>query len=184
MGVVTAAAARIVGAAGASVALAASTGMASAGDRNGGLIERLFPAGEGVGSSCYARRYDARHLRKHPRQTVTFLAISRRAKGGVEADGRVVLRLEAEVRGKRERFEGSIYCKPVAAGSRCHVEGDGGSLMLTSDNGRLRVEPGEQGIGLEGSVFISFGAAASDDRVLLLDRSEGAGACRPGRASE
>ena len=184
MGEVAAAAVRIVTAFAASVALAVSTGVAAAGDRPDNLVERLFPAGGGVGAPCYARRYDARHRGKHRRQTVTFLAVSRRARGGVESDGGIVLQLEAEVRGKRERFEGSIYCKPEGTGSRCHVEGDGGSLMLTPDKGRLRVEPGEQGIGLEGSVFISFGAAGSDDRVLLLDKTDDARACGPAQGVE
>lgn len=163
-------------------ALACSAGiMLPAGLAAAGPAEDQFPAGI---ATCYARRYDTRHLDKHPRQKVTFLAVSRRPKAETPPDGRVVLMLEAEVRGNRERFVGAIYCKPEGVGSRCHVEGDGGNLILSTDGRRLRVEPWEQGIGLEGSVFISFGAKGSDDRVLLLDKVSDPATCKARLESE
>ncbi len=155
-------------------ALGFAAGILMTGPAAAGPVEDRFPAGQ---TTCFARRYDARHLDRHPRQTVTFLALSRRPNGAVD-NGRTVLLLEAELRGKRERFEGAIYCKPEGVGSRCHVEGDGGNLLLRLDGGRLRVEPSAEGLGLEGSVFISFGGKDGDDRVMLLDKAGDPATCK------
>lgn len=106
-------------------------------------LKTLLPPGEDA-TLCLGRRYDAEHLREHPKQTVTevLLSIRYRPLKGEDAvleardDGGIEKRrfiydftLAAKVRGKKETLYASGDCSS-AEGIGCGVDCDGGGIDI------------------------------------------------------
>lgn len=145
---------------------------------------------------CYARFYDAAHLRAHPRQKVSSIRLVRdfptiRLERGLEAqreasEGRSAyfrLIVTYRDRGSR-RFVGSGSCRVVEGVVRCSSDScDGGGF-------RLRIEDRDTlliGDASEGAWFTTSGGCAggegrslnegADDRIFRLTRTP-VGRCR------
>lgn len=143
--------------------LAASTGLAMP-----ALAQSPFAAtfGAAGNSGCYTRAYDAAHLKAHPRQRVTSIAIAYRPvmqskQRSTAAKFEVAVGLR--VKGDRELYARVGYCQPSSGGFTCSLESDGGHITLTLDGSRgLRLTT--TSIRIEGNKrFIEVGGAASDD---------------------
>lgn len=137
-----------------------------------------FPASRAGEALCYARRYADGHLARHPKQTVTSVALLRR--GPSTSDNplpsqRFLIDVRVMVRGSKETYLGTAFCGASDGKSAsCQLEGDAGPFTIKAgSDGRLLLETGSGGIGFEGDDFIHIGAAGSDDRVFLLEKSSG-----------
>jgi hypothetical protein len=133
------------------------------------------------GEVCYARLYDAAHLKAHPRQTVGGIAVDFST---VNDDSRVnsaaAFELALSVRKGKDGgwFAASPTCKTVAGHFLCTLSGDNGAFTLTPASGGLafavvphagsgdaiRLEGGDTGIG--------FGKPRGDDLVFALARAK------------
>ena len=119
---------------------------------------------------CYARTYDAAHLRAHPKQRVTAIMI-RTAKADKSDDNRppksFVLGFAFRLKGRDEVFSMSAGCAHHGPGISCSLEGDGGRFDLTPSGDALKLT-GER-IELEGERTVSPDLAkGGDDRVFIL----------------
>jgi hypothetical protein len=144
-------------------------GTASAADVARGKIEALLPPTPGA-KACYARVYDADHLKRHPKQRVTEMVFFlhymtfEEAQGSEEAYYQYWFTLAAKLRDKPQRLYASGVCS--AEGPGCGVDGDGGGFDLEpQSNGALLVR-----LEREGGGFIVLsrpgGDGPEDDEVL------------------
>ena len=122
-----------------------------------GLLEDNFAGG----GACFARSYDRAHMRGHPDQTVTDIHLGT-SPSFSDRSAELVLSFGFTQRGGAT-YSGDAYC----TGTRCNIEGDGGSFRLAADGNALKLTVGEF-LGLEGEDGFSGDLAASDDRVFLL----------------
>lgn len=159
-----------------------------------GELARLLAPRPGAGI-CYARAYDADHLRAHPRQTVTdirfALAYHRHPVDAQTAqDFRVhgqrnyYFRLWVKQRGRPRPLVSVGECSPRGDGIVCTLDCDGGGvrvrresapgtiLISLGEGGRIRMS---QGCGEDDTVDLVPGA---DDRAFRLTQTEAA-ACPP-----
>lgn len=132
-------------------------------------------------TSCYARRYDARHLKAHPRQRVTAMTVARTTavrRGAetwpVEGD---YLMLTLTLRGKGGRqVSGGATCASMTEDGllRCWSEVcDGGAIQLSAaPGGRLKLELDRFSVtgcdGEDEAAEVTL-TAKTDDGVFLLD---------------
>lgn len=120
--------------------------------------ETILPGG------CFVRSYSEQHLKDHPQQQVTYIALS----PSPLSDGGAVEEIDLfiQVRSTDYQYHALAYCQPIAGGSLCSIEGDGGQFTLTPAKGRdlyLTVQPG--GLGLEGQTeTLRIEADRGDDR--------------------
>jgi len=139
------------------------------------LFETYFSKAAG-GKPCYARRYTADHLAKHPRQHVVAIEIDfqpANPDGVLNTAKGFELGFGVQKRGSSEWFTNSGYCATMADRFTCGLEGDGGRFTLRpASRGRLRLDLTGDGMAIEGanSVF-EFGGNKSDDNVFLLSRA-------------
>jgi len=91
------------------------------------LEERLAP---GKATSCWERRYDEVHLKKHPKQKVVAMRLS----ANREDDGRLVANLGINL---RKRIENGIFdyatfatCTAKGKAVACEPEWDSGSFTI------------------------------------------------------
>ena len=88
-------------------------------------LDALFPKGETV---CFARAYDAAHLKRHPRQTVTSVRLMR----GFQ-----------QVRDDHERAADEVYAELIvtyrSSGARRFL---GGASCLAQDDGTISCSAG------------------------------------------
>jgi hypothetical protein len=129
---------------------------------------------------CFERRYDADHLRAHPRQKVAamilFLRVSGFDKTGetvtVDAD-RIGYEFALSVRRRADR-------KPLTANGDCHgtdaircgVECDGGGFDLEKSGNGVTLKLSGEGVGLENDCDTSRGtfvAPGADDKTFRLE---------------
>lgn len=141
--------------------------------------------------SCYAHNYDAAHLARHPRQTVTRLALNylpENADSKPNTPARFELGFGFELKGHDGYYDGNAVCTTKGSGFDCSLEGDDGSFRLTPTGGGLRLSVVNRGgtdanadqINVEGSDdFGGFGRPGGDDLVFDLSPSQGA-ACAIG----
>ena len=103
--------------------------------REGPLAELVPPIPNR--SACFARRYDAAHLKAHPAQKVTAVAV-RILYHRHEADGTFTagqrnyyFTLTANLRGRKAALTSSGECGPRDGAIVCMVECDGGGFALS-----------------------------------------------------
>ena len=130
-----------------------------------GLLDDYF-----AGGACFARSYDRAHMRAHPNQVVTdiHLGTAPDFQGG---GSDVVLDF-----GFTQRQGTSYTAEAYCGGTRCAMEGDGGSFRLSAQGEALKLSVGDF-LAIEGSQDFSVDLADSDDRVFLLYPAK-ASACR------
>lgn len=120
-------------------------------------------------ASCYGRSYSPDHLKSHPEQRVTAMAIS---PDFAIADPMIGLWFATSLRGvPGGNFEGYAYCETGGPGQLlCGMEGDAGSFTLSAaKNGALLLEVGRYGISLEAdSGYVTLESHQGDDRSFIL----------------
>ena len=128
--------------------------------------------------ACFARTYDAAHLRSHPRQTVRFFSISTAGAEwrNVETGGGFVADVGVRFVGRRDTYRTAVVCNTSPRGGHCDVEGDGGSFEVSPSGTGLRIEV--RRIQMEGSRDFSPDVGDGDNRVIIL-RPAPRSACRP-----
>lgn len=134
------------------------------------LYGRALTQGE-LGWACFSRRYDEAHLRAHPAQNVTAMAMLAYRPDWEGADASIV-NFEVRLRDGREPVQFSGECRAAGAGSlSCGIECDGGSFgVRTSGTGAILVDlPVPPGLcdGEDGGTGQGFGP---DDRRFRLER--------------
>lgn len=140
-----------------------------------GLFDRL--SGSGAGSDpCFARSYDAEHLRRNPRQRVVAFHLVRERVDVPTENGprRFTVRVGFRLRGGSETFSTLAICTPAADGAACAGEGDTGSFRIVPSGEGLRVTIAR--LEVEGENGSSPDLARSDDRVFAI-RPAPASAC-------
>lgn len=118
-------------------------------------------------AACFQRHYDAAHLAKHPQQQVVDIALTP-AEGQIVSTS-LVVDIAVTLR-DGERYIGSAYCEPQAAGLSCGMEGDAGAFGLGLRNGGallLTVSP--LGMSFENDQgFLTLSGDSGDDRAFLM----------------
>ena len=164
---------------------------ATADDAPYARLKALLPPGDEA-QACYARTYDAAHLKKHPKQKVTDMVFFLRYSAFSEEeraltfsgqhghDFRYDFTLAAKLRGDAETLYASGECGSTSR-IGCGVECDGGGVeldpkahetgallvRLDRDYSFIRMTPG-CGDGEEDAVTLEAGA---DDKVFKLTKS-------------
>ena len=139
---------------------------------------------------CFARTYDAAHLRRHPKQTVKSVLFQIRyhrhdpAKEYPEGQRNYYFGMAAKVRGQTKTLYASGECVPGKGRIHCGVECDGGGVVVERDGSaglaisfsriseRIRMTVGCDGE--DNTVDLTPGA---DDRMFRLQRAN-LSACR------
>lgn len=123
-------------------------------------------------NACFARGYDDAHLAAHPRQMLQhfFLAAPGAEWAALNTPEQFHLGLGFSIRDSTDIFIGVAICTPRGEGAACGLEGDGGEFTITPQGARLRLDIAR--MELEGQEGFSPNLADSDDRVVLLDRSD------------
>ena len=153
--------------------------------QEGALREILEPVpGRKV---CFARTYDAAHLRKHPKQKVTAVVFQLKYykhdpdKERPEGQRNYYFDMSAKVKGRKKTLHTAGECGPQDGGAiRCFVECDGGGISIKRDRtpdgllvgfdrlGRLRMTVGCGADDEENTVDLTPGL---DDRTFRLDKA-------------
>ncbi len=125
---------------------------------------------------CFARTYDAEHLRRNPRQRVAAIHLVRERVEVAAENGprRFTLRVGFRLRSGTETFSTLAICTPAADGAACAGEGDTGSFRVAPSGEGLRLTIAR--LEVEGESGSSPDLARSDDRVFAL-RAAPASAC-------
>ena len=157
-------------------AVACGSGAAKADD----LYTRYFAGAEG-GKPCYARVYDAAHLKAHPKQTVRRIEIDFDTGERTDEKKNNAEDFQAGIgfmlKRSPEWYGQLLYCKSVAEHFECYLDADGGQIRLTPSGNALRLEVTGGGGGTDQIVaegakdFGEFGGKGSDDRVFILPRA-------------
>jgi len=130
------------------------------------------------GVVCYARTYDAAHLKAHPRQKTVALEIDMVAANPDDRPNtaeRFELGVGFQGRKGADWYTGNAICKTENGRMSCFLEGDGGDLKLTPlPDGSLKVETSR--IAIEGGsdaaeAFFEIEAGKDDDSVFILPRA-------------
>jgi hypothetical protein len=143
-------------------------------------LEKLLTPDAG-NKACYARRYDAAHLRAHPRQRIESVLLVLRATG-LDASGDIVTKSPERIqyqfamrikrRGEKRTLSTAGDCFGETA-AECVVDCDGGGVRLESAPEGLLVHLLENGVLMfsdcdGGGVWVRPGA---DDKAFALTRA-------------
>lgn len=156
-----------------------------------GALALIVPPKDGA-RACYARVYDADHLKAHPRQKVAAIGfrltyyIHEPDEFFPKGQRNYYFQLDARLRGGGKPLVASGECSPHPDGRsiRCGVECDGGGVIIRQRaggkvlvdlgaTGGIRMTQGCDGDDEEGAVELLPGA---DDKEFLLSR-QGDSAC-------
>lgn len=124
----------------------------------------MFPSD----ARCYARKYTADHLARHPEQRVTGMALRPDRQAAAPLLG---LWLTVTLRGAPGgTFEALAACENIEHTLYCTMEGDAGAFSIEPDKGKaVLVTTGSRGIGLENEAgFVTLERDRGDDRSFLL----------------
>jgi hypothetical protein len=93
-------------------------------------------------SGCFARTYDAAHMRGHPKQQVRRLWIE--IKDSPYDAGKTIFGMNLWLRGKPQIWRAGGVCEPDGQGWTCQPDTDGASKLLVAfRSGQLRlINPG------------------------------------------
>ncbi|MGQ3355215.1 MAG: hypothetical protein ACT6XY_15035 [Phreatobacter sp.] len=149
--------------------------LAATGAEAGPVFDRLT-GGRAGGDPCFARVYDADHLRNNPRQKVVRFHLVRERVEVAEENNRqrFTVRLGFRLRADRDTYETNAVCTGGGMAADCSGEGDTGAFRIVLAGEGLRVEV--ERLEVEGGRGSSPDLARSDDRVFLL-RPVAASAC-------
>jgi hypothetical protein len=149
--------------------------LAATGAEAGPVFERLT-GGRAGGDPCFARTYDADHLRRNPQQRVVRIHLVRERVEVAEENNpqRFTVRIGFRLRADRDSYETNAVCTGDGKAADCAGEGDTGAFRLVLAGEAVRVEV--ERLEVEGARGSSPDLAASDDRVFLL-RPAAASAC-------
>ena len=143
--------------------------------------KRMFAkqfAAKGKSYACFARRYDAAHLARHPQQKVEYMRLLVSAKMVAEDPAlNYAFSLGVKFRDQAENFSNGGDCghprasqeSPDALEIGCGIDCDGGGLTVAMTNGDKSVLVHTDRISLWGTKD-SADVGGSDDRVFRLDR--------------
>lgn len=125
------------------------------------------------GTPCYGRTYDDVHLKGHPEQKVRRIEIDMDktdANERVNNAERFELGVAVMTTKSDEWYGNAAICRAGPDSAECFLDGDGGKIKLTpADDGSVRLETGDYGIGFEGTTdFIELKSDSGDDRVFVL----------------
>jgi hypothetical protein len=128
-------------------------------------------------NACFARDYDAAHLRAYPDQTVTHFHL-----GDPGSDWRDAQRPEHynvafgfRIVGDGGDYSGMGICEPRGAAAACDIESDGGAFTIEPNGAGLRIRLAR--MQAEGMSDFSPDLALGDNRVMLLFPAPGS-ACQ------
>ena len=118
--------------------------------------------------ACFARDYDAAHLRAHPDQTVTHFHLGDPGPDWRDAQtqGHYNLAFGFLVVGGDDVYAGIGICEPRGAMAACDIESDGGAFTIEPNGSGLRIRLTR--MQAEGMSDFSPDLALSDNRVMLL----------------
>lgn len=130
-------------------------------------------------AACFARRYDDKHLERHPKQRVAEIFLSSDHLDTAQADYRIenspekaTVLLGVRLKGKTEWDTEIAYCSPRDIQARktgCGVEGDAGGFELSLvKDGILRLEADEIYPENATGRYELLGVEKGDDKVFLL----------------
>lgn len=141
---------------------------------------------------CFARSYDAAHLKRHPKQKVTALQFQIRyhrhdpSKENPEGQRNYYFDMAAKLRGYRKTLFASGECVPGEGTIHCGIDCDGGGVLVAHDDktGVLTIRFADRhshlrmsvGCGGEEGDTVDLTPGA-DDRIFRLDKA-GPSACR------
>ncbi len=130
------------------------------------------------GSTCYLRLYDANHLRRIPKQTISKFSVIAATPDPIAArhPKEFTIRFGFWVK-NGGYYDAQAVCKAAAAAATCNVEADGGSFTLAMQGAQLRVTLGKR-LEVEGQKNFSPNVATDANRVMLLSVAHKDG-CRP-----
>ncbi len=125
------------------------------------------------GKPCYARTYDAEHLRKNPRQMVRRIEVDfdrRNADGKPNTSPqKFELGFAFQLKKGTDWYTGNAICAVKGDRIGCFLEGDGGEFTLRASGKSLRLDADKFGLHLEGAKdFGEIGGDISDDNVFIL----------------
>lgn len=145
---------------------------AGGGDNKSTFFDAVFANAQG-GTPCYGRTYDDAHLKAHPEQKVRRIEIDMdktNANDRVNTAENFELGMAIMTTKSSEWYGNAAFCKAADQSAECFLDGDGGKFKLTAaDDGAVRLETGDYGIGFEGEKdFVEFSGSSGDDRVFLL----------------
>jgi len=144
----------------------------------------------GEKNSCFARTYSKDHLKKHPRQQVSYIAVDhlidkKTARESlqqyVETNGSFGMGIRVRFRDSGQNWSEALYCERVGDHLRCGVECDGGGLTIhargkdkilikTEKFGFRVMADGGCGDAGDGDDTVRYINRKSDDKVFLLWR--------------
>lgn len=130
---------------------------------HGGPVFSRLSGSHPVTDQCFARVYDAAHLKGHPRQRVTRFQLRRDRTGPVNNRARFTVAVGFRIIDEPDLFTVHGLCTTRGSIADCDGEGDAGHFRLELAGANLRVEIGR--LELEGS---GADLMESDDRTFLL----------------
>lgn len=128
---------------------------------------------------CFARTYDAGHMRGHSHQQVRRLWV--RLEDSPYDSGKTIFSMNLWIRGHQQTWSAGGLCEPDGNGWICHPDTDGASKLLLSKRnrdlrlvnpGRLKIEDDRTGPGLN-----TVNLSGPGDFSYVL-RSSGDAACK------
>ena len=130
-------------------------------------------AGVQDGAPCYARSYDAAHLKAYPAQRVAKIEIDMAKKnpdGTPITEDFIQLGFGLQLKSSPEWYGNVANCKSAGAQIDCFLEADGGKFTLSAaEGGALKLETGSYGLAFEGAKdAIELPGDKGDDRVFIL----------------
>ena len=141
------------------------------------LAASLFPSATAAqtifkrlagGSTCYLRLYDAEHLRRIPKQTISKFSVIAATPDPIASrhPKEFTVRFGYWVK-NGGYYDAQAVCKTAAGAATCNVEADGGSFTLSMQGEQLRVTLGKR-LEVEGAKNFSPNVAIDANRVMLL----------------
>ena len=145
------------------------------------LFDTVFAKADS-GRPCYARAYDAMHLKAHPRQTVTRITVSfnpQDAESSGNSPEKFILRFAFQLKGSHDWHGAPAYCAAKGRYFSCYLDADGGEFNLTPQNGTLKLDVINRGgidaaadqINVEDENFVGFGKPSGDDLSFAMSRA-------------
>ena len=148
------------------------------------IYDRYFGKTEN-GKPCYARSYDAAHLKKHPKQTVQRIEVDYDVKEGdtdrPNSASYFEIGFSFMLKHSKTWNGDAAYCKTANGFFDCTLDADGGAIHLTPQGDALRLDVINRGgvdknkdqISVEGEDgFAGFGKPGGDDLAFVLSRAD------------
>lgn len=122
-----------------------------------------------AGGACYLRLYDAAHMRRNPKQTLSKFHITYRTPDPLAARHPSEFTLHFGYWVKNAgAYSGFAQCRSIGSGATCAAEADGGSFAITPVGpSSLRVTLGSR-LGIEGQKGFSPNVATNANRVMVV----------------